>query len=187
MDCGGVARRSTSWGSTVTAADVRDRLTRAPRLDLVGPEPDESQTTEILDREPSRWYLTGFLAPTDAPESQKSDETDEGDLDSAVGPGGDEDESTPEPPAARRGYFPSSMGVRVLVPPDVEELRITARWGDYEPLEIAAEGAESRTNAAMAADVVWTGPEAPVSHTRDTSVVVEELFANAQHDVLVSS
>ena len=54
-------------------------------------------------------------------------------------------------------------------------------------LEIAAEGAESRTNAAMAADVVWTGPEAPVSHTRDTSVVVEELFANAQHDVLVSS
>ena len=40
MDCGGVARRATSWGSTVTAADVRDRLTRALRLDLVGPGPD---------------------------------------------------------------------------------------------------------------------------------------------------
>ena len=35
--------------------------------------------------------------------------------------------------------------------------------------------------------LVWTGPEASVSHSRDTAVVVEELFANAQHDVLVSS
>ena len=54
-------------------------------------------------------------------------------------------------------------------------------------LEIAAEAAESRMTVTMAADVVWTGPEASVSHTRDTSVVVEELFANAQRDVLVSS
>ena len=119
----------------MTAADVRDRLTRALRLDLVGPEPDESQITEILDRAPSRWYLTGFLVPTDAPANQKSEETDQGDLDLGVGPAGDEDQATPEPQAARRGYFPSSMGVSVLVPPDANELRITARWGDYAPLE----------------------------------------------------
>lgn len=54
-------------------------------------------------------------------------------------------------------------------------------------LEIAAEAAEARKNGAMTADLVWTGPEAAVSHTRDTSVVVEELFANAQRQVLVSS
>ena len=54
-------------------------------------------------------------------------------------------------------------------------------------LEISAEVVESRMTAMMAADLVWTGPEATVSHSRDTSVVVEELFANAQHRVLVSS
>ena len=99
----------------MTRADVRDRLTRALRLDLIGPEPDQPQIGEILDRAPSRWYLTGFLAPSNAPASQKSDETDQGDLDLEAGPGGDEDENTPEPPAARRGYFPSSMGISILV------------------------------------------------------------------------
>jgi hypothetical protein len=60
----------------MTASDVRDRLTHALRLDLIGPEPDQPQVDEILDRAPSRWYLTGFLAPSNAPASQKSDETD---------------------------------------------------------------------------------------------------------------
>jgi len=119
----------------VTPSDVRDRLTRALRLDLIGPNPDEPQINEILDRPPSRWYLTGFLAPSSAPASQKSEEADQGDLDLGAGPSGDEDESTPEPPAARRGYFPSSMGVSVLVPSDTNELRVTARWGDYTPIE----------------------------------------------------
>ena len=34
---------------------------------------------------------------------------------------------------------------------------------------------------------MWTGPEASVSHSRDTSVVVEELFSTAERQVLVSS
>ncbi|MGH9418548.1 MAG: DISARM system phospholipase D-like protein DrmC [Thermoanaerobaculia bacterium] len=54
-------------------------------------------------------------------------------------------------------------------------------------LEVAAEGAEARTDGATSADLVWTGPEGPGSHSRDTSVVVEELFAHAQRNVLVSS
>ena len=36
----------------MTRADVRDRLTRALRLDLIGPEPDQPQIDEILDRAP---------------------------------------------------------------------------------------------------------------------------------------
>lgn len=35
-------------------------------------------------------------------------------------------------------------------------------------------------------DLVWTGPEAPGAPSRDTSVVVSELFSNAQHSVLVA-
>ena len=54
-------------------------------------------------------------------------------------------------------------------------------------LEVAADAADARMSGTMSADLVWTGPEGGASHSRDTSVVVEELFANAQRQVLVSS
>jgi hypothetical protein len=60
----------------MTSADVRARLVHALRLDLIGPEPDEPQASEILSLARSRWYLTGFLVPWDAPASQKRDEDD---------------------------------------------------------------------------------------------------------------
>jgi hypothetical protein len=119
----------------MNAADVRERLIRALRLDLVGPEPNDPQAEEVLDRAPSRWYLTGFLVPSTAPATQRSDEDDRGDFDLEASPAGDEEDATHETPAARRGYFPSSIGLSVLAPPDAEQLKVTARWGDYEPLE----------------------------------------------------
>lgn len=54
-------------------------------------------------------------------------------------------------------------------------------------LDVAADAVEARGDEAASAELVWTGPEASTSHSRDTSVVVEELFANAQRQVLVSS
>ncbi len=122
----------------MTAADVRARLAHALRLDLIGPEPEEPQEAEIVDRPPSRWYLTGFLAPWNAPASQKEDEEGQEELEGlTAGESGDDDddERTREGQAARRGRFPSSIGLSVLVPPDLSQLTITARWGDYEPLE----------------------------------------------------
>src|SRR6185295_14943042 len=121
----------------MTSAEVRDRLTHALRLDLIGPDPGEPQVSEILAIPPSRWYLTGFLVPWNAPISQKQDEGDtQGELDLAnAGSGGDEDDALPEPPAARRGHFPSSIGLSVLVSGEAKDLRVTARWGDYTPIE----------------------------------------------------
>lgn len=54
-------------------------------------------------------------------------------------------------------------------------------------LEIAADAAERRLSSSVPASLVWTGPESTVSHSRDTAVVVEELFAHAERFVLVSS
>jgi phosphatidylserine/phosphatidylglycerophosphate/cardiolipin synthase-like enzyme len=54
-------------------------------------------------------------------------------------------------------------------------------------LEIAADAAEQRLSGSVAASLVWTGPESPGSQSRDTAVVVEELFAHAERSVLVSS
>jgi hypothetical protein len=122
-----------------TSADVRARLIHALRLDLVGPEPDDPQVNEVLAAPPSRWYLTGFLAPSSAPAAQKQDEDAQGELElTEAGRAGDDDDSEPGPQAARRGQFPSSLGVSVLVSPDANELRVRARWGDYEPREVGA-------------------------------------------------
>jgi hypothetical protein len=152
----------------MTPADVRTKLTRALSLDLVGPEPDDTQITEILNVPPSRWYLTGFLVPWSAPVTQKRDEDDaQGELGFAeAGTKADDDDQGEEPPAARRGHFPSSIGISVLVPKDATELRVTARWGDYTPRE-----------AGPRPDIEWDRRE------RQETVIVRLVGARAQRPI----
>src|SRR5688500_12666920 len=109
----------------MNSADVRSCLTHALRLDLVGPESTEPQSGEVLDRPPTRWYLAGFLAPWDAPASQKEDEEGQDEIEGTQAESGDDDDDQGrEGQAARRGRFPSSMGLSVLVPPDLRSLKI---------------------------------------------------------------
>ena len=62
--------------ATRPAADsgaVRDNLVETLRIDLIGPRPsDTALQRERLRQAPSRWYLTGFLVPTDAPLEQRA-------------------------------------------------------------------------------------------------------------------
>ena len=117
--------------------DVRSELVDALRLDLVGPENGSELEGEILSQAPSRWYLTGFLVPLEAGEAQKSDEAADDTLDAPAG-GGDaaDDDNTPEPAAARRAFFPSSVGLSLLVSRQTRQLQVEVNWGDYraEPL-----------------------------------------------------
>lgn len=46
---------------------------------------------------------------------------------------------------------------------------------------------EKATNRSLAPDVVWSGPEVPGLHARDTRRVYEELLGGAQHSVWVST
>ena len=107
----------------MTPADVRKKLVHALGLDLVGPDRDDSDLLgEVLPQAPSRWYLTGFLVPTDAAEDDRCDDTaDEGN--EAQGNGGIDDNAAPEPSASRRAYFPSSMGMSLLVAKGPRNLR----------------------------------------------------------------
>ncbi len=51
-----------------TSLAVRAHLVDTFRRDLVGPSPhDTDLARERLNENPSRWYLTGFLAPADDP------------------------------------------------------------------------------------------------------------------------
>jgi hypothetical protein len=121
--------------TATSPAQVRAHLIEALQLDLIGPSPaDVIHAEEILDQPPSKWYLTGFLAPADAPADQRSDDTGDDELDAASRVGAGDDETSPEKPPARKGFFPSSMGVSLLVSPHTHNLLVKVSWGDYNPI-----------------------------------------------------
>lgn len=118
----------------MTPVEVRQKLVHALGTDLIGPDRDDADLhSEVLPQAPSRWYLTGFLVPIDADEEGKSDEAGTEGVDALSKGTGVDDEATPEPAAAQKTFFPSSMGVSLLVAKDAKELAVTVSWGDYLP------------------------------------------------------
>ena len=118
----------------MTPIEVRRKLVHSLGLDLVGPDRDSELLDETLPQAPSRWYLTGFLVPIDAAEEQRVDEMATEGMDQEGVAGGGDDATIPESAAARRVFFPSSMGLSLLVARDAKELHVTVRWGDYCPV-----------------------------------------------------
>jgi hypothetical protein len=127
---------------------VRDTLVHVLRRDLVGPHPDLdvdlARERLSADERPSQWYLTGFIAPTDdaaaldAADDQPEEaglaeerETEVEDVDPAEASGAAEGEV--EPPSTKRRFLPSSIGLTVMLPPDVKALSARVTWGDYLP------------------------------------------------------
>ncbi|MGH7070685.1 MAG: hypothetical protein ACREFO_11795, partial [Acetobacteraceae bacterium] len=126
-----------------SSVQIRSHLVELFRRDLIGPGPQDADlATERLNESPSRWYLTGFLAPAedplglegededDDPAAQEEMEIDveESDADGAGGAAGDNEE--PETPNTRRRFLPSSVGLTVLISPDVKEIEAGVSWGD---------------------------------------------------------
>ena len=133
---------SPSPASPANASEVRERLEEALRLNLIGPGSDDPLAEEELPGwiRPSNWYLTGFLVPRGAPPEQRADDDAEDDSLGEVPEGaGLTEESAEELKAAKRGFFPSSIGLSFLVPPGEETLNATVRWGDYAKGEASTE------------------------------------------------
>lgn len=132
----------------MSAAEVRTELLHRLRRNLVGPSApeDEDLARERLPagESPSRWYLTGFIAPsgeaaaTPDPAATAADEElgtaealfDE-DAYSVGGAAGDNDAG--DASAARRRFLPSSIGLSAMLDPATERLEVAVRWGDYVP------------------------------------------------------
>lgn len=114
-----------------TPSSVRTRLVSALQLDLVGPTGAIGDHYETLSQQPSKWYLTGFLVPTDSSEFQKVDETVTEELDQQAVPSNGDDANSSEPPVARRSYLPSSCGISFLISPKSKSLQAIVKWGDY--------------------------------------------------------
>ncbi|MCB9591142.1 MAG: DNA/RNA helicase [Sandaracinaceae bacterium] len=120
---------------------IRRRLVEALHADLVGPfvPPDHpSGGEEVLPLAPSRWYLTGFLAPQGgrAPDVDDEDSQEGGlvsDNDTQA-----EDAGEAEPETKRPARFPASMGLSVFLPPgDGDHLEVDLAFADYDKVETA--------------------------------------------------
>ena len=110
------------------SASVRDHLVTALRLDLIGPRPnDKALRYERLPLAPSRWYLTGFLVPSDAPQGQRAQDSEE-EIDEPVEPSqGGDDASEPERGSGKRAFLPVIDGAERLV----GRIRYTPRYRSY--------------------------------------------------------
>ncbi|NJL84144.1 MAG: hypothetical protein HC890_16715 [Chloroflexaceae bacterium] len=118
---------------STTSAQIREELIEALHLDLIGPSPDDSlHADEKLDREPSRWYLCGFLVPYEAKPSDRADSTADDEF-NAPNQDKSDDDPVPETTSARKACFPSSMGLSFLITSNTTQLQVTATWGDYSP------------------------------------------------------
>lgn len=133
----------------MTQADTlaaRDHVVRALEADLIGSfaGPGEPGAEELLELPPSRWYLTGFLAP------HQGRDTDDPTNDDELGAGSDEfeEESTGQEPQPKvRSFLPASMGLSVFLPPagaGDEAIQIRVAYADYERTEIPLEDGRPR-------------------------------------------
>ncbi len=122
------------------STEIRRRLVDLLRRDLVGPGPDDADLARERLRhpeKPSRWYLTGFLAPAgdeppaDDPSIQEELDTGD-DIDPEIGMGGAAgDDDGADNAAAKRRFLPSSLGLTVLLPPTAGTIEVAVDWGDY--------------------------------------------------------
>ncbi|NBB24798.1 hypothetical protein GVM20_07020 [Porphyrobacter sp. SLTP] len=127
----------------MNSIEVRTELFHRLRRDLVGPAAhapdgynDGDLAEERLRDNPSRWYLTGFIAPSDESEEIEVDPI-EGQDNLALEPAGNGaggaagDDETPEPPNTQKRFLPSSVGMTAILPVEVPNIEIELNWGDY--------------------------------------------------------
>ncbi len=162
------ARKETS--APATSVQVRARLVEALKLDLVGPWAGHELAEERLPGwvRPSNWYLTGFLIPSGTPPEKSADADEDDDLGEIPESAGLSEESNEERKAAKKGFFPSSMGLSFLVQKEMHALTVTVRWGDYARAEIENDGTPvsvwQRYPRETTVDVALTGTGDPVAH-----------------------
>ena len=132
--------------AALTSLDVRQRLVEAIELDLIGPAAGDELAEESLPayEAPSNWYLTGFLIPSGTPPEAiaEHDEQEDRGPDETPGRPGLSEETTEDRMAAKKLFFPSSMGLSFLAAAE-GRLEVTIRWGDYELAGSGFEAAEA--------------------------------------------
>ena len=89
----------------------------------------------------SNWYLMGFLVPRRMPARQRGDADGDNDLDVAES-AGLADDSVEDRKAAKKGFFPSSLGLSFLVDAEVDSLEVVVRRGDFCRVQAEGDGSD---------------------------------------------
>ncbi len=121
---------------------VRAQLTEALGLDLIGPSAGHRLEAEQLPENirPSTWYLTGFLIPSGTPAAEAGNPNEDDEVEDVPKQLGLGMEWNDDRRAAKKVFFPSSIGLTFLVAAEARHLRITLRWGDYHLIELPESG-----------------------------------------------
>ena len=135
---GGSEAEEEAASPPADSVEARERLVQAVNLDLVGPWAGHRYATERLRgwTRPSNWYLTGFLIPASTPSGAQADRDEDDDLNTVPAQSGLAEESAEESKTAKKGFFPSSIGLSFLADRETKEVAVLARWGDYERREV---------------------------------------------------
>jgi hypothetical protein len=155
----------------ITSLEVRERLVDALKLDLVGPWSGHGLSNERLPGwvRPSNWYLAGFLIPSGMSPEKSGDADEDDDLDVIPEIAGLGEESNEERKAAKKGFFPSSMGLSFLVPKEARGISVIVSWGDYGLAEITGSDGKpvsvwQREPRQRMVPLTFTGATDPVVH-----------------------
>lgn len=129
--------------------DVRARLLAALEADLVGPfaagDPtanpeDVARSDETLTLPPSRWYLTGFLAPRGA-RAPEADDLDSHGGELAAGSESQADDAGSEEPEPKRPVrFAASMGLSVYLRAarGADGIEVEVLYAYYDKVEVGS-------------------------------------------------
>lgn len=144
--------------------DPRAHLVRALEADLIGPFTLDPASTETLPLAPTRWYLTGFLAPQHA--QPQDSELDDEEL--AVGDDEDDpDSGTPDRAPKGPRQFAASIGLSVLLPPagGTDHVSVALHYADYVAVDAtAAEATADAKPLAASKKIRWTRvPRSPLT------------------------
>jgi hypothetical protein len=109
-----------------TPAALRDQLADMVIKDLLGPAAGPEEELNQYEDHAYKRYLVGMLAP-------KGSEVPGEELDDlAAGDGDEGDEGGPDAGTPAGGtYFPSSMGLSLIVAAETENIIVEADWGQY--------------------------------------------------------
>ena len=95
--------------------------------------------------------------------------------------------SSPFSMAMLTHYVPSAQAPDIVAEfTHLERMGATTKLIAYT-LRLLAIEREASQNQGDRVELVWTGPETPRSESRDTFVVVRQLFAQAQHQILIAT
>ena len=109
---------------------TRNQLVEATTRDAVGPFAEHPTICECLKLRPSRWYLTGFLAPQSAQPDE--DPTDDENVGGGDDVDADEFSAGEQPEPKQKQRLPASLGLSVLLRKETTSVTASVQYADYE-------------------------------------------------------